>query len=91
MPIALITHIIQPEWVANNLDDPNVRILDARPSEFYADGHIPNAVSVNMNDFRHESDGVEGMLLPPEAFAKKQGNWELMSAQRLSFMMIIMG
>ncbi|MCU0480417.1 MAG: sulfurtransferase [Anaerolineae bacterium] len=73
MTIALSTHVIQSEWVSNNLNDPNVRILDARPSEFYADGHIPNAVSVNMNDFRHESDGVEGMLLAPDEFAVKAG------------------
>jgi len=73
MTLTLTTHTILAEWVAQNLDNAHVRILDARPNEFYVDGHIPNALSVDMNDFRHEQDGVEGMLLPPGEFAKKVG------------------
>jgi thiosulfate/3-mercaptopyruvate sulfurtransferase len=73
MTIATHSHIIHPEWVAQNFDLPQVRILDARLPEFYTDGHIPNAVSVNMNDFRHEQDGIEGMLISPDKFAQLAG------------------
>lgn len=33
------------EWVEAHLDDPSVTLVDARPAESYAQGHIPGAVS----------------------------------------------
>lgn len=43
--------LVDADWVADHLDDPSVRIVDAR-SDWppYSDGHIPGAVSVDIWD-----------------------------------------
>ena len=43
--------LVDPEWVAEHLDDPAVRIVDARDSSYlYPYGHIPGAVLVDIWD-----------------------------------------
>lgn len=71
MRLATQRYVIHPDWLVENLDAPLVRILDARPAEFYADSHIPNAVSVDMNQFRYTHNQVEGLILPPDEFAQQ--------------------
>jgi len=40
--------LVNPSWVAERVDDPNVRIIDLSvPKEKYDDGHIKNAVWVD--------------------------------------------
>ncbi|MBK8021648.1 MAG: sulfurtransferase [Chloroflexi bacterium] len=72
-PALLTTFLVAPEWLADHLDSPDVRIFDVRLAEAYADGHIPNALHVDLNQLRGERDGIEAMLLPPEAFAEAAG------------------
>jgi len=33
--------LAETDWLAKHLDDPTVRIVDARPPQQYAAGHIP--------------------------------------------------
>lgn len=37
---------VTPEWVHAHLDQPGLVIIDARPTEDYAQGHIPGAVNL---------------------------------------------
>ncbi len=50
---------VSPEWVAANVQDPNLRVLDVRnaPLEYIA-GHLPNAINIADTAFR----GPNGVL-----------------------------
>lgn len=63
-------HLIPAEWLAQHLEDAQVRILDARLPENYAEGHIPLAVHVQLTALRYNRDGVDGMLIEPDVFAE---------------------
>ena len=36
---------VTTEWLAEHIDDPNVRVVDADVPEMYSEGHIPGAVN----------------------------------------------
>jgi thiosulfate/3-mercaptopyruvate sulfurtransferase len=77
--------LVNGEWLQANLDQPRVRILDARgrhPSSplahakraEYSEGHIPGAIFVDWEkDFVDGSDPVPYQVATPEAFAKRAG------------------
>ncbi|MXR40259.1 sulfurtransferase [Halobaculum sp. WSA2] len=49
-------------WLADELDDPDVRVVDVRDAwEYDGIGHVPGAVSIPFDEFRSEA-GDEGML-----------------------------
>lgn len=88
--------IVQPGWLAAHLDDPSLRLFDLRPEESYREGHIPGAIHLDLEELRHQVDGVEGMLLPADQFARRlgelgvdhttwvvayDGNWGLLAAR----------
>ncbi len=64
--------LVSADWLQSNIE--HVVILDARLAENYAEGHIPGAMHVDLNDLRYERDGVEGILVEPETFARVVGN-----------------
>lgn len=39
--------LAESDWLADHLADPNIRVIDARPSEQYATGHVPGAVNLS--------------------------------------------
>jgi len=41
-----IPPLVSTQWLAKNVDDPQLVIIDIRSSEEYAAGHIPNAINV---------------------------------------------
>jgi thiosulfate/3-mercaptopyruvate sulfurtransferase len=50
--------LAETDWLAENLDNPAVRIIDARPPQQYATGHIPGAVSLpGTNGIPRTADG----------------------------------
>ena len=55
------------------LADPALRILDVRLAEAYADGHIPGASHLDLNQLRFQRGGVDGILLGSDAFASVAG------------------
>lgn len=59
------------DWLAGNLANPALRLLDVRAAEHFAEGHLPGAVHVDMAALATTVAGVQGMLLPPDAFAAK--------------------
>jgi thiosulfate/3-mercaptopyruvate sulfurtransferase len=50
--------------LGDHLGEPDVRILDARPHERYAAGHIPGAVNLPVAEITRSINGVPGMLPP---------------------------
>lgn len=68
-PSARQSFLATPDWVKAHLDAPDVRLLDVRLPESYAEGHLPGAFYVSLNDWRHTEQGIEGMLIGPEPFA----------------------
>ncbi len=39
---------ISPEWLAERLGEEGLRLLDARPAEAYAEGHLPGALRLSL-------------------------------------------
>lgn len=60
-------YLVTPEWLAEHLNQ--VCVLDARLHENYAETHIPSSLHVDLKALRCTKDGVDGMLIEPEAFA----------------------
>lgn len=71
--LALPGVLVTPEWLLRELDHPALRLLDVRPRGHYDEGHLPGAVQVDLPSLGRPVDGVPGMLLPAEAFARQMG------------------
>ena len=53
-----MTRTIGIEWLAEHLNDPNLVIIDASPTEEYLSGHIENAVSASFSAPDYLSYGI---------------------------------
>lgn len=42
--------LVEVDWLAEHLDDPNLRVLDVRGASAYAEGHIPGALHIPLGD-----------------------------------------
>jgi len=63
--------LAETEWLAQHMDDPNVRIVDARPPQQYGAGHIPGAVNLpGTNGIPRTADGE---MASPEEFSLLAG------------------
>lgn len=51
--------LVSTQWLAEKLNDPNVRIIDARPTILYLSGHIENAVSAAFGSSEYMSYGTD--------------------------------
>ena len=63
--------LVTAKWVADNLDNEKVKIIDIRKPELFDEGHIPGAVNYPAKELQVEADGVKGMLPPGDAVAAK--------------------
>jgi len=68
--------LVDTEWLAEHLNEPDLRVVDARwrgdgsSRELYRAGHLPGAVHLDWQaDLGYTRDGVRDLLLPPERFA----------------------
>lgn len=50
--------LVETEWLAEHLNDENVRIIDMRSEDVYTDSHVPGAVNVPVDDIVASVDGV---------------------------------
>ena len=64
--------LAETDWLAENLDNPDVRIVDARPPQQYAAGHIPGAV--NLSGFGGIPRADNGDMARPEDFGRVAGS-----------------
>ncbi|MCS7190540.1 MAG: sulfurtransferase, partial [Fimbriimonadales bacterium] len=63
--------LVSTEWLARRLNDPNLRIIDARGAlAAYLQEHIPNAIFLNTETLRVSRGGIPGQMLPPERLAE---------------------
>jgi len=63
--------LAETDWLAEHLDDPNVRIVDARPPQQYSAGHIPGAMNLSgTNGIPRTADGE---MASPEEFSLVAG------------------
>ena len=71
--IALAMDYIHPEllaetdWLAQNLTDATVRIIDMRSPEAYRKGHLPGAMNLRWQTLKAADNEV--YVIPPEKFA----------------------
>jgi thiosulfate/3-mercaptopyruvate sulfurtransferase len=56
---------VSVEWLAQNLNNPTVVVIDIRSAEQYQKGHIPGAVSAPFSAWAIESNNLS-LELPPE-------------------------
>ncbi len=64
--------LAETHWLAEHMDDPNVRIVDARPPQQYDAGRIPGAVNLSgTNGIPRTADGE---MASPEEFGLVAGN-----------------
>ena len=69
------SRLVSTEWLAKyiapNINDINLVIIDVRKKEAYDEGHIPGAVHLTPGEvFQQEIDGVKGMLPKSDHIAK---------------------
>ena len=61
--------LVEPAWLAENLGNREVRVIEVRAQAQYNSGHIPGSVCVSHDNFRGVVGGVSSMLQPPELLA----------------------
>ncbi|MBE0608400.1 MAG: sulfurtransferase [Dehalococcoidia bacterium] len=69
--------LVEPDWLAAHLDDPNVRVIDCAVLEAYRRAHIPGAVHLPVHYYIKE-DGPPGadhgtFVMPPHQFEELMG------------------
>jgi thiosulfate/3-mercaptopyruvate sulfurtransferase len=70
------TRVEQPQLIstaqlAQRLNDPNLRIIDARGTlATYLQEHLPNALFLSTETLRITRGGIPGQMLPPERLAE---------------------
>jgi thiosulfate/3-mercaptopyruvate sulfurtransferase len=65
--------IVSTDWLAAHLDAADLRLVDVRSANEYAEGHLPGAVQLDLGALAQEEDGVPGMLIDPAAYAAVMG------------------
>jgi thiosulfate/3-mercaptopyruvate sulfurtransferase len=61
--------LVEVEWLAEQVVDPDVRVVDVRPADEYSSGHIPNAVLIDLTLLDVTVDGIPGQITDPETVA----------------------
>ena len=47
--------LVSAAWLAQHLNDPHIKIIDARSAKDYGEGHVPGAVLLPNGAFRSSS------------------------------------
>jgi thiosulfate/3-mercaptopyruvate sulfurtransferase len=80
MPYAHPESLVETEWLAAHLDDPDIQVVDASfklpgitptAREDYDRGHIPGAVFFDIDDIAEPGTSLPHMIPSPELFARK--------------------
>lgn len=65
--------LISPEWLADRLSQPGVKVIDVRSTDAYANGHIPGAISLPLPALQASREGVPEMLVGQPEFEARMG------------------
>ncbi len=75
-----VNPLVETGWLAGQLSNPDLRIVDARwrgdgsSRALYQAGHLPRAVPLDWHlDLSYTKDGLRDLLLPPARFAEVVG------------------
>ncbi|MEK7486497.1 MAG: DUF6691 family protein [Planctomycetota bacterium] len=70
VPGGLDSKLVSVDWLASQLNNPDLRILDVRDkSTEYTTSHIPNAIYLNTENIRSTIGGIPSQLLPAQELA----------------------
>jgi len=75
--------LVTADWLAANLSNPNVRVVDTRGAARYAEGHIPGATNLPVARLDDPTHPIRSMPLPPERMAMVFGNAGLANGQTI--------
>ena len=75
--------LVETDWLAENVGNANLRIIDVRSPEEYAEGHVPNAINIHSRTFIDPDNEVSGMLIPPDTFAALVGGFGIGNDQEV--------
>ena len=68
--------LVETDWLYDNIDDPDLRIIDVRSSAMlFLEGHIPGATFVEIDQLRREFGGVKGVLKTVKVVEKLLGSF----------------
>lgn len=62
--------LVETDWLAANLGSPKLKIIDLRAQPDYNGGHIPGALSLNIESLRGCVEGRPSSLLPAPMLAE---------------------
>jgi 3-mercaptopyruvate sulfurtransferase SseA/uncharacterized membrane protein YedE/YeeE len=62
--------LVSTDWLAENLTDPAVRVIDTRPQPEYSTSHVPGSLRLDIENLRGNIRGVGSMLLPARMIAE---------------------
>ena len=65
--------LISTEWLATHIDQRDVKVVDVRLPDVYADGHLPEAVNLPLPALATVRDGVPEMLIKQAEFEARLG------------------
>jgi thiosulfate/3-mercaptopyruvate sulfurtransferase len=66
--------LVSTDWLAANLSNPSVKVVDSRGAPRYAEGHIPGAVNLPVARLDDPTSPVRSMPHPAERIATVFGN-----------------
>jgi thiosulfate/3-mercaptopyruvate sulfurtransferase len=61
--------LIETAWLGENLNRPDLKIIDVRRQPLYNTSHVPGSMALNPESLRGVVDSVPSMLLPAEMIA----------------------
>ncbi len=62
--------VVSTAWLAEHLQDDDLRVIDCRTHADYTSGHIPGAVYLQFESIRGDVDGLPSVLLPKQLLAE---------------------
>jgi len=63
--------LVSAQWLADNIDNDQVKVIDIRKPELFDEGHIPGALNYPSKELQVVADGIKGMLPPGDTIAAK--------------------
>ncbi len=64
------THLVSPTWLAKNMYNKLLVIVDTRRADEYNAGHIPDAVSIPVNSMMENRNGIPSYVASPDKIIK---------------------
>lgn len=80
--------IVDVQWLYNNLNNPDIRVIDLRSQPEYNTKHIPGSLSLNIESLRGNIKGVPSILLPAKLLSE---HMSLMGIHPETFVILIYG